>query len=185
MITRPRNLILSPSALVPIELLQRKALSAATSVTFSGLNGNFDERYLIEFRVDITAAADKFLLLRPNNDTGGNYKCLDQEMVESGTSPSTQTQSRDAKNALVLGHNGWSHNGWLWTMGELDAKAGKNRLFWARAMMLDTTDTTRMMHILYGGVWKNTADNITSLVIDFESASLTGDARIYRAKRPF
>lgn len=184
MLMEPTSLILTSPGLAGVELLRKLTFSAATSATFSGLNGDYDDRYLIEFRGDITGVVDKTILVRPNGDSGANYKAVEHEFSEQGTTAAQYANSRDSKNGLPLCRTGWSHNGFLWGKGVLDAKTGKNRLWRSWASGLDTSDPTKAMRFDNGGVWKNTASLITSLVLDFESASVTGELWLYRMKRP-
>lgn len=184
MLIGPANLVLTAPPLLRPELLQRKAFSAVTSVTFSGLNGNYDEQYIVELRAENVATADKVLVVRPNGDANANYKSFHHAFIESGTTPDHNVGSDDARNGLYLINTIWQDNNWMWAQGALDAPSGKNRLWMATGVVIDTEDLAKFGPFHAAGVWKNTADNITSLVIDFHGANTTGTAWLYRLKRP-
>lgn len=137
------------------ELVERwEPGSAATSYTFSGLNGNVDRKYLLICRFVVGVDATE-IMFRPNNDsTGADYRrrysiyggstTTDQP---TGFSAGASAKASDLAFGQVI----------------IDAKSGTYRTAWycgangADASALDEIATSFT-------VWYNNSDNITSIV---------------------
>jgi hypothetical protein len=130
-----------------------------TSLTISDLDGNTDEEYRLIIRVVNGYTGNITVNLRPNNDTGTNYgyQYLYAENADAFAGRSTSTSMR-----LNMSNNDVRYLGMCEVI--LYAKSGYVRT------LIDTETsninaTTVGVVALWGHVWNNTADNITSLVI--------------------
>lgn len=132
---------------------------AASSITFSGLNGNADGEYRIigQFKCSTPAT----ILLRPNNDqTTNNYHLT---FLNSNSPGSGFT---NAFNIGFVGGSGPVSSLWTFCDGILQAHGARPRILtiesvfdiWQGTSIPGTT-------VLYRSLWKNATDVITSLVI--------------------
>jgi len=134
--------------------------AAVTSLTIPSLNGNVDLDY--QLRVYLKAGhatGDVQIGVRPNNDSGANY--TDERLSGSGTSALASTTSVGTQALIIPDTRPTANN---FGMGVMDifAKSGNYRMFLAKGFGLETTAP---LVGLLGTMWKNTANNITSLTI--------------------
>jgi hypothetical protein len=134
-------------------------VSATTSITISGLDGNTDEEYKILVRPINGYNGNCGYYIRPNNDSGANYGY--QNIYASNTSVGG---GRAGGNTGFLINAADSLNRISLYNAILMAKSG-----YVRTLMLENVCSVNGTAILFntfeGWSWNNTADNITSLVI--------------------
>lgn len=132
---------------------------AATSHTISGLDGNTDVIYRLRCRFVNGYSGTTVYELRPNNDSGANYGY--QFLRGDNTIVSAFRNTIDYYIFLTIGT-------------ALSQISMSNLLLYAKSGYLRTgisqqadkiSTTTVTATSLFGHVWNNTVDNITSLVI--------------------
>jgi hypothetical protein len=136
---------------------------AVSSITFSSLDGDTDEWYRLEVWAIATGALGG-LDVRPNNDTtASNYRYqfsqADNTTVSAGRA--------DYTNGLILGNANTSGD-YLQAQVFLRAKSGTIRMSQSRAT--SNINATTQMAVIWDCKWKDTAANITSLVLDATGA---------------
>jgi hypothetical protein len=151
-------------------LVERWEPSApATSHTFSGLNGDVDRRYKIVSNI-VSGNAGQCIFLRPNNDAvTSNYHCQVHQAYGSGHSVSQESNNTgiNLSNLEAVG---------CVTTAEVElwAKSGINRFSMSHACRSQSGGSIRYATDVYDAVWRNSSDNITSLVLAASAASSIG-----------
>ena len=140
------------------QLVEEKILSsAATSVTFSGLNGDVDEEYMLKARI-VNGASGQSVYVRPNGDAS-NYGT--QRLYGSSSSVGA---NRAVTGGIIRIANDSALGSINFSDTTIYAKSG----FVRTAISTGSNDviTTAIGSIdMYGGSWNNIADNITSIVV--------------------
>lgn len=143
--------------------------AAATSVTISGLDGNTDVMYRLKCRLIFGGAGGGSFFIRPNNDTGTNYG----EQQLTGVNTTASASRSTARDAMYIDTVGSSVNNITQSEEIIYAKSG-----YVRTEILianhDVSGTTNTRIELFGHVWNNTTDNITSLVVGGGQANSLG-----------
>jgi hypothetical protein len=136
----------------------------ATSYTIGGLNGNLHKIYKIYFQGRISGNQDVLLVIRPNNDTGVNYKTW---MRGDGDASGW---SGPWNNGIFMGRSHWNHQ--VDISSELtlfceSTASGFIRFAHGHASIWDTNQSPLAGFVMfyYYGKWNNTTDNITSITI--------------------
>lgn len=136
-------------------LTESTVSSAITSLTISGLNGNFDEMYKVSCRlVSDTGGAD--IMMRFNGDSGSNYGY--QYLLGSNTSI---TAVRGTANGISLTGTTVADNTY-YSESIIYAESGATRTVLSSEIRHIAGMTINSI-ILFPSVWNNTVDNITSI----------------------
>jgi hypothetical protein len=149
------------------DLVERKSFtSAATSYTFSGLDGNSARRYKFVCRIISATAGNSDLYVRPQADSGSNYQS--REMQAYGTNAlQSSSQALTYAPISLLRQTGTV----ALIRGEIDAATGCYRLLDNEDVQQN--DSTSLSTVSrYATLWKDSATNITSLQF------AVGDAKI-------
>jgi len=148
---------------------------AATSVTISSLTGDTDVMYRLNIRSSGIGSGEWLLYL--NNDSGSNYGF--QMLKGANTTPSAY---RAAYTGMYLSGNGLNTDIGQFE-GFLYAKSG-----YLRTMVSSFADgiatTTVTSDGLFGNVWTNTADEITSIVLNGGGANTLGIGTVIELWKP-
>ena len=128
--------------------------AAATSHTFSGLDGDSDRNYLIRAYVVKANGQTGDVFMRPNNDSGNNY-----HMIYEGSSLGSATPS-----GIPLTHIEGSTTLSLSTC-DFYAKSGHSRMSLGHSNR--SSATTVLETFSLESLWANTTDNVTSIVVSF------------------
>lgn len=158
------------------KLIEKKTLSSGSSITtFSGLNGNSSEKYLIEIDLIVTASGGEPVLhCRPNNDNGNNYS---NKVARLLTSWGVGNNWSDPDS--VMGAMGATANDRMVIRSVATVKSGARRIFSNRC---DTIHALMFVTMF----WNNTTDNITSLVFFMNNGTFEGTIRLYElVDQPF
>jgi len=154
-------------------LVEERVLPAGTtSTTFSNLDGDTDEEYLIETDI-IMARTGVYtnLILRPNGDTNSTY---------NGVVAETLNNVNSAINAafIWIASTGNSQDGSVNGECKLYAKSGKIRHVIGEFVC---SRGTYLSNDRLAGNWSNTTDNITSIVLlASDSGSFSGTIRLWK-----
>lgn len=149
---------------------QEHVLAAVTTYTIPDLDGDVDEAYEIEVEGTITGG-DFNLLVRPN-DTDAEYA---RAFAYSGGAI-----GEVGATAMSLGRTGFGGTGHLYAHARLRAKTGRFRQMVGHTVVARAA-AVESMYQGFGGTWRNTTDNLTSLVLGFQGTTFTGVARIRKA----
>lgn len=141
-------------ATLGLQLIERKELSASASVlTFSGLNGDVDEVYVIVGRAIMTAGSVVEIVLRPNGITTGQASSFIQVSAAGAVTGGVTTNLRltvaSPSNHVAF----WST---FWARSTVQA-VGLQR------MLLSKGSDDQVVMQTIAGRWTDTAINITSL----------------------
>jgi len=151
------------------QLVEEKILTeAATSVTFSNLNGDVDQEYRIIGRFVNGYNGGENLRIQPNNDTGANYGYQNISGIN--------TTIAAARDSGLVSHNiarCEALNDLSLSDTIIYAKSGYVRTFLSKYCSGISGTTVNGIY-LSGGSWNNTANNITSLVISASQANGLG-----------
>lgn len=154
-------------------LVEEKILPAGSTIlTFSGLDGDTDEEYLIEY--DLNSGDGKSQLLYPNNDTGANYAGMVSYGWRGGVGAGNLTvpQIDFFENQATTSCKG---------ICIVNTKSGKYRLINCNYVIYGPYSSLPVeQHRIIQ--WKNTIDNITSIVIAHQDADhgFSGTIRLWK-----
>lgn len=150
-------------------LVEKKLItSAVTDVTFSGLDGNTDEVYVLKARINV--AVTSTFTVRPN----GASTNLTIARLYNGGSDTSSTEW------VCTGSIANTEVGWLDIT--IHAKANPNSVATRRTMNGQsgmTASSAASLIVNLAGVWNETSTNITSLVIHGVVASSIGDGSTF------
>jgi hypothetical protein len=137
-------------------MIDEVTLSAnAANITFSGLNGNADGEYRIIGQFKCSAPAT--MNLRPNNDQTANFYHL--------TFLSGNTTGSGYSNGFNIGFSQPPQD-WTFSDGVLQAHSVRPRIMTTESIFnIQQGSIIGGNSVLYRSLWRNTSDNITSLVI--------------------
>jgi len=149
------------------KIFEHTITTAVTSIDITGLSGNTDEQYMLDCRfVNGYNGGNNFYLLA-NNDSGTNYGT--QNLVGSVT---TVSANRSARTNFDIGY-----------CSTVDYICQSNLVLHAKSGYVRTclinigrsiTGTAVTDMIVTGSSWNNTADEITSLIIQSLNANGLG-----------
>lgn len=143
-------------------LIERKTFTAAaTSYTFSGLNGDVDRRYRIVMFLKNTYAGESQCTVAFNNDTTqSNYQLERISAVNS-----TLSSSLDTSNLPYIANASQNYA----SHGEMEifGTSGTYRMFNQTTQARVSSGASTLW--IFSGAWINTGDNITSFVINCNS----------------
>ncbi|MCD6124988.1 hypothetical protein J7J62_07460 [bacterium] len=147
---------------------------SAQTYTFSNLNGNNDEEYLLSFRIRSQLNTSANIELRFNNDSESNYD--NQRLIINGT---TVDASSWNGNALEIGQQNPTNNFIIFGEAYIFAKSG-----YCRTLICHSNNHDSLMANIkayrYGGHWKNGTDNITSITIRGTYSGILGADTVLR-----
>ena len=150
------------------QLVEEKIISTAVqSVTFSGLDGDVDEIYLITASIKKGSAGGGSFFIQPNSDSGVNYSYQFLRGVNVTVSAGRATWT--GLGFAVAQTTGYQGIG----KGILMAKSGVQRHFLAERSG-DMTGTTINDNLEIAWLWSNTGSNITSLLFSDSVANGIG-----------
>lgn len=151
------------------QLIHEKTFeAAANSYTISILDGNTQREYMITGVFKNAANAATNFYLRPNNDSADNYGYL--SINSDGTNVTTGTDA--TYSAFNIGYCN-AINKFTFFSAIIYAKSGVQRSALIQANN-SVTGATIGAIAQETGIWNNTADNITSLVIATNQADAIG-----------
>jgi hypothetical protein len=149
------------SATAIFDLVENKDLAApATSLTFSGLDGDTDEVYFLKYKIIKGVAATILTTLRPNGIT--TNQATRGEFNGTAVGNINTTTLEIAGNGSVA--TGGVETGHVW----IDAKTGVRRT--GRGEWVQSDGGT-LIFIDYGFHWDETATNITSIDVVCDQAN--------------
>ena len=149
----------------------------ANPIVFSGLDGDSDGEYLVDYDIESTVSTMN-ILTTVNNDTTANY--VSQRLENQSGSIASGNVTRSAIWALA------GNTTSLKQQVSIDAESGRKRLVKSSASCITDTGTTRTQDeraVWYG----NTADNIISLEVynDIASRPSTGTVTLYKRDKNY
>ena len=170
---------LASAAVSPKKMLTVAHVSAVSSYTFSGLNGNADYGYELVFLGATSATSDPVFFMRPNNDTtAGNYnnvftRCYHNPAVTSGQDYVTIATGLHLHSCYSAGGAAATHG--MSFRAQLHAKV-IGSTFRTSSGNSGSANASNSAHTAQNsaGFWNNTADNITSLVVLASLGTFTG-----------
>lgn len=141
-------------------LVERQTVtgSATNSVTFSGLDGNADIRYKLIYVVVAGETSGAAWGARPNNDSGSNYS-YSQIYANTGSAAA----SNGTSNTLLYAGSNNTSSGMAMSEQIINATSGVYRMGLSRSIT-QTSSTAVNYADTTGHMWRNSADNITSIV---------------------
>ena len=143
--------------------------AAATSITISGLNGDVDEEYeLIVRLIGGQASGVARARIQFNADTGANYG----EQDISGSS-STAAASRGTGLTIIDQCAADAANKLGFSITKIKAKSGQIRTTITKYVGSISGTTVNNVQ-LQGGVWNNSVDNLTSILLGEGEANSFG-----------
>jgi hypothetical protein len=159
---------------LPVLIESKTIDSGTTNVTFSNLNGNNDELYLISFDLNIVVSSGRrFLRVQPNSDSATNYN---SHRTIFGTA--NVSDSPDGSYMPICDTDG-NYNTKNQGFAYLWAKTGEYRLLMSDSVFTSTAHSNRGT-VSWMGNWKNSADNITSLKFIISGGSFGGKIKLYK-----
>jgi hypothetical protein len=144
--------------------------SAQTSITISSLDGNTDEEYVLICRFINGYAGTTQFNLRLNNDSNVNYGL----QVVKGNNATASAARSVGINIMKFSYNDLNtQNNILFSKTLIHAKSGYVRTLLTESAS-DISGTTVTQVETLGQVWNNTADNLTSIVIEVNQTNGIG-----------
>ncbi len=162
------------------KLIEKRTVPSGTvTTTFTGLDGDSDKKYLIEFELDCVRGSNAGVLhIRPNGDSGNNYKWvhhifatwahgsyIDWQVAVMGIGITTEET-----NDFVRGRS----------IFYAERNAARTRKRYCTGMEIDFRSDTRLGRRDCVAWWTNTTDNITSLEIRVTNGSFSGTFWLYK-----
>lgn len=130
-----------------------------TSITFSGLDGNVAEEYILRAR-GVGGANSSVYLITFNGDSGSNYGR--QYLTGNGSNATALQASGDTR--MQMGNSVHAAGDIIILDMHIYAKSGNARL--AVSKFVTATNGTTVGPVYYSDhIWSNTADNLTSITI--------------------
>lgn len=155
-----------------------RTLTNSSGVTFTGLNGNVDGTYEITITGKIfSGGANKSIRLGPNGSfTAAGFKNLSHRFYDANGTTTSDTNARNT-GGFTAGFSDWNADGDIIATTRLMAKAGRVRLLNGSHTFVPNVATlpNYIMQVTLAGSWTDTTTNITSLAIDFEGGTFTGE----------
>lgn len=153
-------------------LVEEKNLDAGTTTcTFSGLDGDVDEEYLLETNVNMVRTGAYTNLVLQFNNQATTYNSSSRESLNGTTSTINVA-------FLYIASTGNSLNGISKGRATLFVKSGTVR------QILTTFISSRIgyvANVVGAGDWANTSDNITSItLLASDSGSFSGKIRLWK-----
>lgn len=138
-----------------LELIEKKVLGAnATTVTFSGLNGDADGLYILDFVFPESTGALE-IEIRPNGVTTNLVCARSFGGSSSGSVTDTKWMIFDTSAARFGSGRAW-----------IQADSSLQRSYQAHCLSADIPDALAGVFVdVYAGLWDDAATNITSLDI--------------------
>jgi len=153
-------------------LIDSKTITNVNSVTFDGLNGDVDKKYIIEFEGSMAnQSPDMNIILKPNN--------ISTNQMSSSFRQYTTNYDRMSSTNLILCGGGFQTALTGNFKSEFDAKSGKNRRIITNYNYEDVTGN----YSLGGegnGVWRDMTTIVTSLVIATTAYTFSGTIKLYK-----
>ncbi len=142
------------------QMVSRQVVTAASAstITFSGLNGDVDQVYRLVIKIKHNLAyGTSGILVRPNGDSGANY--INSNVYGNSSGP---FGSYNSGQTGIFIHGGGANQNTI-SVGEmvLNAETGNPRV-----ATVAINQGNSLVSVLWSGTWSNTATNITSLVIE-------------------
>jgi len=159
-----------------LQLIEDQTLSApATTLTFSGLDGDDDEVYLLKYKIVKGVVATVLTTLRPNGATTNQASRRTYGGTASGNVNTTD---------IAIGGNGSAATDDV-EVGEcwIDAKTGTKRSFHGQWSQINGAGPTDLLWIISSSAWTDTAANITSLDVVSDQANGLGAGSYFRLYR--
>lgn len=164
---------LGGKTLLGYELVEEKNLPAGTTAcVFDGLNGDVDEKYLLEIEIVVAVTGGNSALRIHVNGISGGY---DSEVIRW---IGTNAEINNFKNSMAITWHGLNGQT-LIQKGrvEIFAKTGTERFYLGDIVSKSPTETVRG---LCGGSWNETITNINSLNISHAFGSFSGTIRLWK-----
>jgi len=145
--------------------VEKKTISSGspvTSSTFSNLDGNSAEDYILKYRLYKNGTGDVTFLIRFNADSDYHYSSRVKTYIDNGGSLIEDPASL-SQQILRIGQTKWSAVNWLKGKVEIAAKSGAPRFVEGRSQFY--ASLSQSGNDIFSGFWDNSADNITSMTI--------------------
>jgi len=143
-----------------LELIETKRIAASVaSVTFSGLNGNVDEQYVLAGRIKNGQAGASFVTLRPNGIVAA-------QSTEKVTGIAAAVAAANVADLRVAEPQSLFTS---WFFSTIIAKTGQPRFLFSTESQQRAAATASLF--TFAGLWNDTVTNITSLSV-FSSLAL-------------
>lgn len=156
-------------------LVESKSISVATgSVTFSSLNGDVDETYLIVGHIYTSGGSPD---LRPNGLSTNQNFTAHAQWVDGTEDRATGSTMRFTRGGGTSVAHGW--------VAKLSAATGRARVMTSISFEQRGTAGEGYMQSAgnTGSVWTDTTTNITSLDVAVSSGTMTGRISLYKLAR--
>jgi len=153
-------------------LIEKKTLSANASLTFSGLEGDTDFWYRLMGRFRSTCTTTGQLIAQFNGDTNAaNYNSLERATKNDGGSVTQSDDDWNTAPGLFLAKH-WSNRE---VMINIDlmifAASGYRRYVQGASHISVPSDLADTQILRIGGIWSNTADELTQIVLTSQNGS--------------
>lgn len=168
-----------------LELVETITLLVPSSadVTFSGLDGDTDKRYLLVGNIPGNGGAgNAALYLRFNGDTGGNYPYA--ELSVDGSVPSSTAAGSATSSAAPLGYWGGAATDSA-SCVEAWINVSREGVARSRTVLSRTFRKDGRVLAIAGSGWTNTADNVTSISLPLSGITMAAGAEfsLYRVSQ--
>lgn len=162
---------------------QTLTFSGGTSGTFTGLNGDVDEYYRIDYRLVVAATAAAWVMLRPNGVTTATYEYLG---FHSGAGVNTFAgMGGTTDTGMRVGYNDETNTQLFTGDVQFSAKSGVRRIGDSRYSVTRASGTGALNRSgLLSSMWPDSAANIVTLDVATNGTGLTGTAVLRRMKTP-
>jgi len=158
--------IASADKSVWVKIAETKVSASTSRVSFTGLNGDVDNTYMIKTMIKSTAAsANIFYRVHLNGDSATNYGY--QYISGSGVAATAARVTNETGFLMGQIITGFTTTVARVTMAELTiyAKTGNERVALTKWMGSGIGTSVRTVNS-YGHIWNNTSSTITSIVIE-------------------
>ena len=155
------------------------SINGVTSYTVTGLNGDSDMIYYITIDGRAVETYDTWILMTPNNATTDVFHTNDVRSAQTnGTNTNAVAPVTLNGTGFSLGAIGWGTTGDYLANFTFYAASGRNRMV-TGSWISTPTGSDYSHNGTFGGVWRNTTSNVTSLVFTFPAGGFTGQIVIF------
>ncbi len=162
------------------QLVEEKEVPAeSTTTTFTGLNGDADGKYKLEYELDIVSGGfERFLKMQPNNDTVAGYRNAVHSFSYAGGSPGHTSLIAKGGHVFLLGSTWSDANTKIEGEAIIRAVSGKRRKMEVKVSQSYDDNNFGEDNVLT--YWLDTSSNITNLVLLLSGGTFSGNIKLYK-----
>lgn len=163
--------------------------NSSSAKTFSNLNGANEQIYMLEFYGYLNSGGNDYAIyVNLNGDGNANYEWYAHWFgYRSGYGAQHNTSADAAAGAYIVAWTAWGTYPVVYGRIFIQAQRGRGSDSYYKSIHSDVsikqanTDAYALMYNTFG-VWRNTANDVSSIALSFGGSALTGKIRLWSQK---